>query len=201
MFADPEDSSSVSFVETVQLSQSFYTQLRRHPVPVEDAAIRAINRHSIALDIYCWLAYRLHAPKALTYLLASSPGTVRGWNRPSTKFSSPLFGEPGPCVGGLSGRARRCWAARADTPPVKRWLCCNPLARCTTARGPVSEPVTPLRARVRANKLDRLGQDRRAETEGALDDAGLAADVRVMLKIDAWPLRSARITSKPLIVA
>ena len=61
MFADPEDSSSVGFVETVQLSQSFYTQLRRHPVPVEDAAIRAINRHSIALDIYCWLAYRLHA--------------------------------------------------------------------------------------------------------------------------------------------
>ena len=28
-----------------------------------------------------------------------------------------------------------------------------------------------------ADKLDRLGQDRGAETEGALDDAGLAADV------------------------
>lgn len=61
MFADPEDSSSIGFVETVQLSQTFYDQLRRHPVPVEDAAIRAINRHSVALDIYCWLAYRLHA--------------------------------------------------------------------------------------------------------------------------------------------
>ena len=60
MFANSEDSSSVGFVERVQLSQSFYDQLRRHPVPVEDAAIRAINRHSIALDIYCWLAYRLH---------------------------------------------------------------------------------------------------------------------------------------------
>lgn len=60
MFAEAGDSSSGGFVETVQLSQTFYDQLRRHPVPVEDAAIRAINRHSIALDIYCWLAHRLH---------------------------------------------------------------------------------------------------------------------------------------------
>jgi hypothetical protein len=60
MFSETEDSSSGGFVERVQLSQSFYEQLRRHPVPVEDSAIRAINRHSVALDIYCWLAYRLH---------------------------------------------------------------------------------------------------------------------------------------------
>jgi hypothetical protein len=30
-------------------------------VPVEDAAIRAISNNSQALDIYAWLAYRLHA--------------------------------------------------------------------------------------------------------------------------------------------
>jgi hypothetical protein len=44
----------------VRLSETFFEQLKRHPVPVDDAAIRAINRHSMALDIYCWLAYRLH---------------------------------------------------------------------------------------------------------------------------------------------
>ena len=48
------------FLETVRLSETFFEQLKRHPVPVDDAAIRAINRHSMALDIYCWLAYRLH---------------------------------------------------------------------------------------------------------------------------------------------
>lgn len=37
MFADAEDSSSGGFVETVQLSQTFFDQLRRHPVPVEDS--------------------------------------------------------------------------------------------------------------------------------------------------------------------
>jgi hypothetical protein len=60
-----EDSAGVGrggsgFLETVRLSETFFEQLKRHPVPVDDAAIRAINRHSMALDIYCWLAYRLH---------------------------------------------------------------------------------------------------------------------------------------------
>jgi hypothetical protein len=63
--AGSEDSSGATrggsgFLETVRLSETFFEQLKRHPVPVDDAAIRAINRHSMALDIYCWLAYRLH---------------------------------------------------------------------------------------------------------------------------------------------
>ena len=34
---------------------------KRHPVPLEEAAIRAIANNSMALDIYAWLAYRLHS--------------------------------------------------------------------------------------------------------------------------------------------
>ena len=56
-----EDSGGSHFLERTKLSEVFFEQLRRHPVPIEDTAIRAINRHSMALDIYCWLAYRLHA--------------------------------------------------------------------------------------------------------------------------------------------
>lgn len=52
-----------------------------------------------------------------------------------------------------------------------------------------------------ADKLNRLGQCRGTETEGARDDAGLAANVMRELKAEAGPLRSARITSKPLMVA
>lgn len=48
------------FLERTKLSETFFEQLCRHPVPIEDSAIKAINRHSMALDIYCWLAYRLH---------------------------------------------------------------------------------------------------------------------------------------------
>jgi hypothetical protein len=47
-------------VETARLSETFFEQLRKHPVPLEESAIRALSNNSQALDIYCWLAYRLH---------------------------------------------------------------------------------------------------------------------------------------------
>jgi Plasmid encoded RepA protein len=34
--------------------------LQKHPVPIEEAAVRAIANNSMAIDIYAWLAYRLH---------------------------------------------------------------------------------------------------------------------------------------------
>jgi hypothetical protein len=47
-------------LDRVRLSETFYEQLQRHPVPLDEAAIRALQGHSLALDLYCWLAYRLH---------------------------------------------------------------------------------------------------------------------------------------------
>ncbi|KXV70394.1 plasmid replication initiator [Acetobacter malorum] len=47
-------------LETVKLSEGFFEQLKKHPVPLQESAIRAIANNSQALDIYCWLAYRLH---------------------------------------------------------------------------------------------------------------------------------------------
>lgn len=54
------------FVEHARLSEGFFDQLQKHPVPLEDSAIRAINNNSMALDLYAWLAYRLHALKSPT---------------------------------------------------------------------------------------------------------------------------------------
>ena len=61
MFLDNDgDDQGALFLETARLSESFFAELQRHPVPLEDAAIRAINNNSMALDLYAWLAYRLH---------------------------------------------------------------------------------------------------------------------------------------------
>ena len=69
MFLDAECPNQGSlFLETVKLSESFFEQLKKHPVPIEEAAIRAISNNSMALDIYCWLSYRLHVLKAPTPL-------------------------------------------------------------------------------------------------------------------------------------
>ena len=48
-------------VETARLSEIFFQQLKRHAVPLDEAAIRHIRNSSMALDVYCWLAYRLHS--------------------------------------------------------------------------------------------------------------------------------------------
>lgn len=50
-------------LETAQLSEGFFEQLKRHPMPLEEAAIRALSNNAKALDVYMWLAYRLHVLK------------------------------------------------------------------------------------------------------------------------------------------
>lgn len=69
------------FIETARLSETFFEQLKRHPVPVEEAAIRAISNNSKAIDIYCWLAYRLHA--------LSSPAQVT-WKALQAQFGTSV---------------------------------------------------------------------------------------------------------------
>jgi hypothetical protein len=57
-------------LETAKLSEGFFEQLKKHPVPLEEAAIKAINNNPAALDCYLWLAYRLHVlsgPRLITW--------------------------------------------------------------------------------------------------------------------------------------
>jgi len=46
--------------EAVRLDEGFFQSLIDHPLPVREAAIREIGHRSMALDVYVWLAYRLH---------------------------------------------------------------------------------------------------------------------------------------------
>lgn len=57
-------------LETAKLSEGFFEQLQRHPVPIEEAAIKALSNNSAAMDAYIWLAYRLHSlsgPRLVTW--------------------------------------------------------------------------------------------------------------------------------------
>ena len=67
-------------LETAKLSEGFYEALRKHPIPLEESAIRALANNSAALDAYIWLAYRLHilsAPKMVTWqALKAQHGTA-----------------------------------------------------------------------------------------------------------------------------
>lgn len=48
------------WTDTVHLSDSFFRALKEHPVPVWEPGIKLISKQSMALDLYIWLAYRLH---------------------------------------------------------------------------------------------------------------------------------------------
>ena len=47
--------------DQVRLDAGFWKSLREHPVPVREEAIKAIGSRSMAIDVYIWLAYRLHS--------------------------------------------------------------------------------------------------------------------------------------------
>ena len=66
LFIETEDGSRQSrlSLETAKLSEGFFEQLQKHPVPLEEAAIKALSNNAPALDVYLWLAYRLHALKS-----------------------------------------------------------------------------------------------------------------------------------------
>ncbi len=67
---------------TVKLSEPFYEEIIAHSVPVDMRAIKALKRSPMALDIYCWLTYRLSylkAPTAIHWkLLAMQFGSSYG---------------------------------------------------------------------------------------------------------------------------
>ena len=48
-------------VRTVELSESFFKSITERPVPVCESAIRFLGERCMALDLYLWLAYRLHS--------------------------------------------------------------------------------------------------------------------------------------------
>lgn len=57
----PEDPRQrILWNSTIVLDPTFYESLQRFAVPLDPRAISALKHNSLALDIYAWLAHRLH---------------------------------------------------------------------------------------------------------------------------------------------
>ncbi len=59
---------------TVRLSEEYFQSLSRHAVPLDRRAVAALSSSSMALDVYVWLAQRLHRvppqkPQFLTWVI------------------------------------------------------------------------------------------------------------------------------------
>jgi hypothetical protein len=56
-----EEQQPTLWQDRVRLDDGFWRSLKEHPVPVREEALKAIGTRSFAIDVYIWLAYRLHA--------------------------------------------------------------------------------------------------------------------------------------------
>jgi hypothetical protein len=60
LFWDPKTPRQSSLWEsTITLTQEFYDEIIERPVPINMRALSALKDSSLALDIYCWLTYRM----------------------------------------------------------------------------------------------------------------------------------------------
>lgn len=54
---------------TLTLTQKFYDEVTKHPVPLDLRALKALKKSPLAIDVYCWLTYRM------SYLKGATPVT------------------------------------------------------------------------------------------------------------------------------
>lgn len=52
--------------DRVVLDEVFFDAMRQHPVPLQETALRELGNRSASLDLYIWLAYRLHTLRGPT---------------------------------------------------------------------------------------------------------------------------------------
>jgi hypothetical protein len=54
------ENQRVLWPSTIQLSQDYFNSLQNHAVPLDERALGGLSHSAMALDIYAWLAQRLH---------------------------------------------------------------------------------------------------------------------------------------------
>lgn len=57
---DPKQHKQATlFDSTIVLGEDFFNEIIKHPVPIDMDALKALKKSPMALDIYCWLTYRM----------------------------------------------------------------------------------------------------------------------------------------------
>lgn len=60
LWLNKDESQRVLWPSELRLSLDYYDSLTRFAVPLDERAISALRDSAVALDVYCWLAQRLH---------------------------------------------------------------------------------------------------------------------------------------------
>ena len=79
------------FESYVRLGERFYDEVTQRPVPVDLRALRVLKKSPMALDIYCWLTYRLSYLRAPTVIPWGALQMQFGANYKLTRQFSAAF--------------------------------------------------------------------------------------------------------------
>lgn len=60
LWLERDERRHVPWPQAVELSPRYFESLQRHAVPLDERALGALANAPLALDVYCWLAQRLH---------------------------------------------------------------------------------------------------------------------------------------------
>jgi hypothetical protein len=60
LWLEKDERRRVLWPSVVEFSPRYFDSLSRHAVPLDERAIGALANSALALDVYCWLAQRLH---------------------------------------------------------------------------------------------------------------------------------------------
>ena len=60
LWLSKDDRQRVLWPSVIQLSDDYFNSLIRHAVPLDERAVAALSHSAMALDVYAWLAQRLH---------------------------------------------------------------------------------------------------------------------------------------------
>jgi hypothetical protein len=77
-----DDRQRVLWPSTVRLSLDYFDSLTRHAVPLDERAIAGLSHSALGLDLYCWLAQRLHRvdPAKPTFIPWTALRDQFGWH-------------------------------------------------------------------------------------------------------------------------
>jgi hypothetical protein len=92
-FAASDGVQGTLWEDQVTLDPVFYKALRDHPVPLLEAAIRQLRDRSMSLDLYVWLAWRLHTISKPTPISWFAIHTQFGAGFEKLFHFKPRFGE------------------------------------------------------------------------------------------------------------
>jgi hypothetical protein len=129
------DQETSNWQGTVELDEAFFKSLQEHPLPLREAAIRQLSGQSMAIDLYVFLSYRLHA-----------------LDKPTPVTWKALYSQFG-------GGYREQWVfVREIKHPLKLALAAYPEAKIDIAASglvlyPSDSPVSKIRPRATARLL------------------------------------------------